>query len=370
MIPINKPWIGDEEKRAVMKVLDEVALTSAASEGGERVREFEGKFKKYLGVRHAIAVNSGTDALEAALLAAGVGPDDEVLIPSFTFVATANAVRAVRARPVFVDINKYDYTMDPNDLMKKITSKTKAIIPVNLYGHVCNFDAIQESVKWSKVVSHNDVVIIEDACQSLGSTFKERQTGTLGMLGCFSMYASKVMTSGEGGVIVTDSDELSEELHMIRNHGMVKGYDTQMLGFNMRLPEMAAAIASVQMDKFEQMLAMRRHNAERLSELLKDIKIAKPSEIYPCKNNWYLYTIQLNNRAQRERVKTELAKEGIGSAVYYDPPVHKTPYYAQWASTLPETEFAAETVLSLPVHPFVTEDDLVKMAQVIKTTID
>ncbi|MGI0004831.1 MAG: DegT/DnrJ/EryC1/StrS family aminotransferase, partial [Nitrososphaera sp.] len=230
MIPINRPWLGEEEKREVMAVLDENALTTAARGGGKRVRDFESSLKQYLGCKHALAVNSGTAALQAALMAAGVGQGHEVLLPSFTFVATANAVVATGARPVFVDIDKKDFTIDASDARKKITKKTRAIIPVHLYGHPCDMDAIAE------LAEKRSLAIIEDACQSLGSTYKKRQTGTFGDMGCFSMYASKVLTAGEGGAIVTDDDRLAEKIKMIRNHGMVEGYDTRVLGLNLRLP--------------------------------------------------------------------------------------------------------------------------------------
>src|ERR687894_366811 len=243
IIPINKPWLEEEEKSEIMNVLNENTLTSAAKDGGKRVRGFESHLKDYLHVKHALAVNSGTSALHAALLAAGIGKGDEVLLPSFTFVATANSVVASGAKPVFVDINKSDYTMDMQDLKRKITKKSKAIMPVHLYGHPADMDEIIE------LASKYSIDIIEDACQSLGSTYKKKQTGTLGLIGCFSMYASKVLTSGEGGAVITNYNDLADKLKMIRNHGMVEGNDTRIFGLNLRLPELSAAIAKVQMKK-------------------------------------------------------------------------------------------------------------------------
>ncbi|HZC88118.1 MAG TPA: DegT/DnrJ/EryC1/StrS aminotransferase family protein, partial [Nitrososphaera sp.] len=186
MIPINKPWIDEEEKHEVLSVLEDNALTTAARDGGRRVRDFELQMKDYLKAKHVLAVNSGTAALYAALLAAGIKPDDEVLIPSFTFVATANAVVAAGARPVFVDITSDTYTIDTSDLKSKITKKSKVVIPVHLYGHPADMDEITE------LADKHGIDVIEDACQSLGSTYKKRQTGTFGAMGCFSMYASKV----------------------------------------------------------------------------------------------------------------------------------------------------------------------------------
>src|ERR671924_1373144 len=262
MIPINKPWMGEEEKHEVTSVLEESALTTAARDGGKRVREFESHMKSYLKIRHVVSVNSGTAALHAALLAAGIKQGDEVLIPSFTFVATANAVVAAGARPLFVDIKRDDYTMDVSDLAAKITKKSRVVIPVHLYGHPSDMDEIGE------LAEKHSLDIIEDACQSLGSTYKKKQTGTFGALGCFSMYASKVLTAGEGGAIATDSDELADKLKMIRNHGMVEGYDTRILGLNLRLPELSAALAKVQMNKLQKLLDARKKNAELLTSLL------------------------------------------------------------------------------------------------------
>lgn len=364
MIPINRPWLGEEEKREVMAVLDENSLTSAASDGGRRVQDFESALEKYLGCRHAIAVNSGTAALHAALLAAGIGQGHEVLLPSFTFVATANAVVAAGAKPVFVDISRDDFTIDVADARRKVSRRTKAIIPVHLYGHPCRMDEIAE------LAGRRSLAVIEDACQSLGSALGKKQTGTFGEMGCFSLYASKVLTAGEGGAVVTDDDRLADKLKMVRNHGMVHGYDTRTLGLNMRLPEMCAAIAKVQMGKLEQMLAARRRNAQLLTELLspaaskKKGLFALPEEKSGSRFNWYLYTVAFAKSATREAVKQRMQGDGIGAAVYYDPPVHRTPFYrANGRTKLPATEWCARRVLSLPVHPGVSEQDVRRIAE-------
>jgi len=186
------------------------------------------------------------------------------LIPSFTFVATANSVACTGAKPVFVDIEKDTYTINPQSLKNKVSKKTRAIIPVHLYGHPAKMDEILDFAR------KYSLLVIEDACQSLGSSYDGKQTGSLGEMGCFSMYASKVLTSGEGGAITTNSDEFAEKLRMIRNHGMVEGYDTRILGFNMRLPEISAAIAKTQMKKLESMLYKRTTNAKKLQELLRN----------------------------------------------------------------------------------------------------
>ena len=363
MIPINKPWIDEQEQREVVSVLEENALTTAARDGGKRVRDLESQMKRYLGVKHVLAVNSGTAALQAALLAIGIKEGDEVLLPSFTFVATANAVVAAGAKPVFVDVKRDDYTIDVSDLAAKITDKSKAVIPVHLYGHPADMDELRE------LAGKHSIQIIEDACQSLGSTYKKKQTGTLGLMGCFSMYASKVLTAGEGGAVATDSDEMAEMVKMIRNHGMVEGYDTRILGLNLRLPELSAAVAKVQMQKLTKMLELRRRNAELLSKMLAPeadkLGIRIPQETADKKFNWYLYTVAFDGGSSRDEAKDALAKDNIGATVYYSPPVHKTPFYMKLApgTKLPATEWAADNVLSLPVHPHVTEQEIARIAE-------
>lgn len=368
MIPINKPWMGEEEKREVASVLEENALTTAARDGGRRVRDFESQMKNYLKIKHVISVNSGTAALHAALLAAGIKQSDEVLIPSFTFVATANAVVAAGGRPVFVDVKKDDYTIDVSDLKKKITKKSRVVIPVHLYGHPSDMDEIVE------MAHKHSLDVVEDACQSLGSTYKKRQTGTFGVMGCFSMYASKVLTAGEGGAVATDSDELADNLKMIRNHGMVEGYDTRVLGLNLRLPELSAAVAKVQMQKLDRMLQLRRRNAELLSKLLsssaKKHGLKIPEETPDKKFNWYLYTVAFQNN--RDTIKDMLVRDNVGATVYYSPPAHKTPYYMQVApgTRLAATDWCADHVLSLPAHPHVSEADVGHIASSLATALD
>jgi perosamine synthetase len=356
-VPVNIPIVGREEIAEVTVVLKKGALTSAARDGGPNVQEFERLVCSFVKSKYAIAVNSGTAALQAALYALDVKSGDEVVLPSFTFVATANSVVSVGAKPVFVDIRRDNYTMDPEDLRKKITKKTKAIIPVHLYGNVSYIDEISE------IARKSHIPIIEDAAQSMGSTYRGKQTGTFSELGCFSLYAAKVMTSGEGGVITTSSEKLRDKLLMIRNHGMVHGYDTRILGLNLRLPEINAAIAKVQMRKLAGFLKKRSQNAKILTELLSGADVTLPIPRKHEKVNWYLYTISSKNR---DKISKTLNENGIGATVYYGTPVHKTPYYNQKAK-LPNTEWAAKSVLSLPVQPQITQKHLQTTARIIKS---
>ncbi|MEM3172468.1 MAG: DegT/DnrJ/EryC1/StrS family aminotransferase [Candidatus Nitrosotenuis sp.] len=358
-VPVNLPFLGKEEVAEATKVLRSGELTSAASLGGKNVQEFERLVCRFVKSRYAVAVNSGTAALQAALYAAGVKHGDEVLLPSFTFVATANAVVSVGAKPVFVDILKDNYTMDPADLKRKITKRSRAVIPVHLYGNVAYIDEISEITK------RRGLVLIEDAAQSMGSTYKKRQTGTFADLGCFSLYAAKVMTAGEGGVVVTNDKGLRDKLLMIRNHGMVHGYDTRVLGLNLRLPEINAAVAKVQIKKLPRFLQLRQKNARILTELLSGLDLILPKQRKHEKVNWYLYTVAT---AARDKILKELNSGGIGATVYYGTPVHRTPFYNKRVS-LPVTEWAARSVLSLPVQPMVTQKQLELTAKIIRSVI-
>ena len=356
-IPVNRPMVGEEEKRAVLEVISSGMLVNASYEGGERVRAFEEKVRKLVGAKHVVAVNSGTAALHTVLMAMGVGPGDEVVVPSFTFLATANVVLASGARPVFVDIRD-DYNMDPGAFKKAITKRTKAVIPVHIYGYPADMDEIRE------IAESRSVRVVEDAAESLGATYKGAQTGRLSDAGCFSLYATKVVTSGEGGAISTDDDELADLLRLVRNHGQVHGYDSRHLGFNYRLPEMSAALASVQMDRLDGFLKARERNARYLGERVAHLDGVKFTQDAGDRTHvFYLYTLYL--RKNREKVRQALNEAGIGAAVYWHIPVHKTPLYVGLGygrKSLRKTEAAASHVLSLPVYPGLSGADLERVA--------
>ncbi|MCP8304290.1 MAG: DegT/DnrJ/EryC1/StrS family aminotransferase [archaeon] len=365
MIPINEPLISEEERVEVMRVLDSGRLTDSSLEGGFMVKEFEKIFANFVGVKYAVAVNSGTSALLASLLSLDVGYGDEVLMPSFTFVATANAVLVAGARPVFVDIDLNDYTIDISDLERKINKRCKAVIPVHLYGHPANMDPIIELAR------EHDLFVIEDAAQSLGASYKGRQTGAIGDLGCFSFYPTKVITCGEGGAITTDDEDLYIKLKMVRNHGIVNDYNSEVLGLNLRMPEIGAALIKAQMKRINSFLEVRRKNAERLSESLDGLEGMKlPREKEGCVHNWYLYTIFVEKN--RDEVLESLNKRGVGATAYYRTPVHKTDLYTRLGYgniSLPNTILASEHVASLPVHPGLADSDLSVITSSIREAI-
>jgi dTDP-4-amino-4,6-dideoxygalactose transaminase len=356
-IPINVPI---EEISAVISILKNGALTSSANEGGKNVREFEKLASSFVKAKYAVAVNSGTAALQAALYSLDIKKGDEVIVPSFTFVATANAVVSTGAKPVFVDIIEENYTMDPKDVENKISKRTKAIIPVHLYGNVAFIDRILEISK------KYNIKVIEDSAQSLGSTLKGKHTGTFGDLGCYSMYPAKVMTAGEGGFIVTNNKKLHEKLLMIRNHGMVQGNDSRIFGLNLRLPEINAAIAKIQIKKLPKFLEIRKKNAIKLSQLIADLNFRIPQERSDESVNWYLYTLFTS---KRNKILNKLNSKGIGAASYYPKPIHKTPFYKQ-KILLPITDRASSHVLSLPIHPKVTSENIEFIAKSLRDVVN
>jgi dTDP-4-amino-4,6-dideoxygalactose transaminase len=352
-IAINIPLLGREEKAAVNSVLDSGILTNASYEGGRFVREFERKLAAKVGTKHAMAVNSGTSALHTSLVAYGIGRGDEVIVPAFTFEATANVVLACGAKPVFADI-KGDYNIDPEDVRRKIGRRTKAIIPVDVYGYPADLDEIRE------IADRYSLKVIEDAAESLGAEYKGRQAGKTDHAGCFSMYATKVITSGEGGAITPDDEEFADRVRLVRNHGMREGYDTSVLGFNYRMPEILAAIASVQMDRLDGYIGARRKNVRTLTDLISRLKGVKfTQDSTDRKHVWYLYTVLLAKK--REEVKAKLRANGIGAAVYWESPVNRMPLYSELGCgslKLPCAYAAADSVISLPVHPGVTADEI------------
>ena len=358
-IPINKPLLGSEEIQAAASVLKDRNLTSASSAGGMHVRLLEKTISSYLKARHVVAVNSGTAALQASLLALGIKRGDEVLIPSFTFIATANAVTSTGARPTFVDIRKDDYTMDPDDLAKKINGKTRAIIPVHLYGNVAAIDQISEIAK------EYNLPVIEDSAQSLGSTFRRKHTGTFFDMGCFSLYPSKVATAGEGGFVATNNKTLHDKLLAIRNHGLAQDGTPETFGLNLRLPEISAAIACIQMKKLPRFLKTRERNADHITKLISDLDIQLPYMRNHVKTNWYLYTVAISDR---NKVMKKLNRNGIGATPYYSLPIHRTKFYKK-RIRLPVTDWASEHVLSLPIHPDVTTHDIEFIAKIMRSMI-
>lgn len=368
MTPINKIIMDAEEIRAAAQVLRSGILTSRSG-SGPNVMRFEAAFADYVGAKYAAAVNSGTAALHAALIAAGVSAGDEVIVPSFTFVATAEVVALTGAKPVFVDIDPETYCIDPDEIEAAITSRTKAIIPVHLYGLTAYMDRIME------IAEENNLVVIEDAAQAHGAKSGGKFAGNLGDMGCFSFYGGKNMTTGEGGMVTTNSAEFSNALRAIRNHGETSEYQSSMIGHNYRMPEIEAAIGLVQLSKLPKFLELRKRNSKVLSEMLENMAgLNLPSIPSGCEHSWYVYTLRLQggSASKRDKVLGKIRRKHVDARVYYPKPIHSFPYYRKnfGVYKLPKTETTARRVFSLPSHPGLTESDVERIANAVKTSLE
>lgn len=351
MIPINGPQIGEEEIKAVVKVMKSGVLTHGLG-AGPTVTKFEKKFAKFMKARHAIAVNTGTSALHLAITGAGIKRGHEVILPSFTFVATAEVIAMAGAKPVFVDIDPETYNISPRKIEEAITKKTKAIMTVDLYGLPADMQPIRE------IADKHELTIVEDSCQAHGASYKGKPPGGFADAACWSFYASKNMTTGEGGMVTTNDDELAENMRFMRSHGEKEKYQSIILGHNYHMPEIQAAIGCIQLEKLPKFSAKRRENAEGLSaKLRKAENLQLPKESRAYKHSWYLYTVRLKDakRKKRDKIVEALRQKSIGAGVYYVNPIHLMPYYRKFGKhRLQETEKAAKQVFSLPVHPGVT----------------
>jgi perosamine synthetase len=346
MIPISKPYIGEAEKQAVMEVLDSGMLAQ-----GPRTAKFEERFAQLCGARHAIATSSGTTALHLALLANGIGEGDEVITTPFTFIASANSILYAGAKPVFVDIDPKTFNIDPEQVAKAVTPRTKAIMPVHLYGYMCDMDALQA------VADQYGLKIIEDACQAIGAKYHGKPAGSIGT-GCFSLYATKNVMSGEGGMITTNEDAVAEKCRMLRNHGMKHRYYHDMLGFNFRMTDLCAAIGLVQIDRLEEFTTKRRAHAAYYN--LKIVSVITPAVKEGYDHVWHQYTIRVDRGRDRDTAAQQLSDAGIGTGIFYPVPAHKQEYMRKIVGEvkLPAAEQLAKEVISLPVHPQLTQEDL------------
>ena len=353
-IPIARPQIGDEEKRAVLEVLDSGMLVM-----GPRVAALEESFAKTVGTSHAVATSSGTTALHLALLAHGVGPGDEVITSSFTFIASVNTILMCGAKPVFADIDPLTFNIDPDQLEKAITERTKVLMPVHLYGQPARMDRIME------IALKHRVAIVEDAAQAVGATFHGRPVGSFGT-GCFSLYATKNVVSAEGGVVTTDDDGLADRMRLLRNHGMRKRYQYEGLGYNFRMTDIHAAIALAQMARLPESTQRRRENARSLTKGLRGV--VAPQIAAGGDHVWHQYTVRVPH-GRRDEFARRLGELGIGTGIFYPMGVHRIPHVATAAGDykLPVTDRVAEEVLSLPVHPLLEAGDVDRIISAVNS---
>lgn len=351
MIPVAKPEIGKAERKAVDRVMRSGLLAQ-----GPEVSSFEKEFSKVVGDRECVAVNSGTSALHVALLSLGIGKGDEVIVPSFTFAATANSVALTGATPIFVDIDRQTFCIDPIAIAKAITPKTKAIQVVHLYGLPAEMPAIM------KLARKHKLLVIEDAAQAHLASVEGVPVGTFGDAAAFSFYPTKNMTSGEGGMIVFKDPSVARTARLYRNQGMEKRYENEIVGFNLRMTDIHAAIGRVQLGQLEGKTKQRQENAAYLSKHLTGfVEVPMVPEGYS--HVFHQYTIKVEG--SRDDFASKLTELGVGSGVYYPIPVHELPAFGK-NKKLSNTSAVCNQVLSLPVHPLLSTRDLKKIVDAVK----
>ncbi|MEU4426722.1 DegT/DnrJ/EryC1/StrS family aminotransferase [Actinoplanes sp. NPDC024001] len=354
-IPPARPVIGEDEIEAAVRV-----LRSGMVVQGPEVAAFEREFSELVEGRHCVAVNSGTSALQLSLLALDFKPGDEVIVPSFSFAATANAVRLAGGVPVFADIEADTFNLDPDAVAAAITPRTVAIMPVHLYGHPAAMDRIMP------IAEAHGLTVVEDAAQAHAAALNGKPVGSFGIAGCFSFYPTKNMHSLEGGMITTGDAEFARKLRLLRNQGMEQRYQNEIVGANMRLTDVAAAIGRVQLGKLAGWTERRQANAAYLNERLTGVVVPPVAE--GAKHVYHQYTIRVSG--DRDAFQAALAERGIGSAPYYPTPIHRLrPYLTEDGTPgpwkLPETERATAEVLSLPIFPSLTTEELDRIAEAV-----
>jgi len=340
---------------AIQSVLDSTQFIL-----GPNVTELEKEIAAYHGVPHAIGIASGTDALLLSLRACGIGAGDEVITTPFTFIATAEVISLLSATPVFADIRPETFNIDPDKIEEKITKKTKAVIPVHLYGHPADMDPI------IKIARKYNIKVIEDCAQAFGATYNGKKVGTIGDFGCFSFFPSKNLAGyGDGGIIITRNENLAKVIRLLRNHGSAVKYHHSILGYNSRLDEIQAAIVRVKMKKIEEFNNRRRINADLYRTFIKRNDVSFPIEMPDCKHIYHQFTIRSKNR---DSIMDTLKSNNISSAIYYPVPLHKQEVFVLQnisGNNLINSEICAGEVLSLPMFPELEKEEIQYISDVI-----
>jgi dTDP-4-amino-4,6-dideoxygalactose transaminase len=358
MIPISKPIITNREKQAVLEVMESGYLVQ-----GPRVAQLESMWAEVCGTRYAIATSNGTAALHVALLAQGIQPGDEVITTPFTFIASVNAILFTNAKPVFVDIDRDTFNIDVNQIERAITQKTKAILPVHVFGQPAQMDTILDIAQTYRLA------VIEDCAQSIGAFFQHKKTGSFGT-GCFSLYATKNVMCGEGGMITTSNDEIARKCRLIRAHGSEQRYFHDMLGYNYRMSDLHAAIGIEQIKQLETYNSNRRSNAEFMLKNINNAKVILPVNRAGDGHVWHQFTVRIVNMNRDVAIK-KLTEAGIGTGVFYPVPAHKQRHILDLGieqnTSLSIAEQVANEVLSLPVHPMLSKNDLEAIVDAVNT---
>ena len=363
MIPISEPCLGDEELNNVVEAIRSGWISSQ----GKFILEFERKFAQYCGVRHGIATSNGTVALHLALKALGIREGDEVLVPALTFIATANTVTYCNARPVLVDSDPGCWCIDPSRIVESITSRTKAIIPVHLYGHPCDMDAIGD------IARRHSLYVIEDAAEAHGALYKGRRVGSFGNVNCFSFFGNKIISTGEGGMCLTDDEDLAKRMKILRDHGMNpnKRYWYDVVGFNYRMTNLQAAIGAAQVDKLDRLVARRRQLAEWYNDAFRGLAerglITRPPEMPWAKSVYWMYSILLEDGSgmSRDEMISALKDKGIETRPLFYPLHLMPPYQGHSPKGFPIAEELSRKGLNLPSGPGVGQEEVAMIVNAV-----
>jgi dTDP-4-amino-4,6-dideoxygalactose transaminase len=349
--------IKEEIDEALARVLDNASFVL-----GREVEAFEMAFAEYVGARFCVGVSNGTAAIQLAVTACGLGAGDEVIVPANTFFATAEAVSTAGATPVFVDADADSYNIDVSKIEAAITERTRAIIPVHLYGQPADLDPIFE------IAARRKLIVIEDAAQAHGSLYKGRRVGALGRAGCFSFYPGKNLGAyGEGGAVVTNDAEVARQLRLLRDHGSERKYYHQIIGYNFRLEAIQSAVLNVKLRHLDKWNRLRREHAARYRELLSECNLVLPREMPSAEHVYHLYVVQTT---KRDALRQTLSEAGVQTGIHYPIPIHLQPAYSflnHKTGDFPEAERQANCVLSLPMFPELTESQIMHVAETIRS---
>jgi perosamine synthetase len=355
-IPIYRPSLDGNEKKYVNDCLD----SSWISSKGKYIVLFEEKFSELIGVKHATSVCNGTVALHLALVTLGVGKGDEVIVPSFTYIASVNTIVITGAKPIFADSLEDTWQMDPEDVKKKITPKTKAIMAVHVYGHPCEMDKLQQISK------ENSIFLIEDCAEAFGSLYNNKHTGTFGDIATFSFYGNKTITTGEGGMVVTNDEAIFERAYQLKMHGLTKyrEYWHEVIGFNYRMTNICAAIGFAQLEKAEEKILKKRELRNLYEQVFSEAPVKTHGEAENVFHSYWMYSILVNNRRTRENLRKHLFAQGIETRpTFY--PVHTMPMFSQQLLTLPRAEYLGCCGINLPSWPGLGEQQVGQIGKII-----
>jgi perosamine synthetase len=362
-IPVAEPDIGEDELKNVI----EAVRSGWVSSKGPFIKEFEEKFSSYVGVKYGVATSNGTTALHLALAALEIGRKDEAIVPSLTFASVPNTVLYTGAEPVFVDSHPDYWCIDPSKIEEEVNKKTKVIIPVHLYGNPCDMDVIME------IARDHDLFVVEDCAEAHGAEYKDKKVGKFGRISCFSFYGNKIITTGEGGMCLTDDEDLAQKMRVLRDHGMniEKKYWHEVVGFNYRMTNLQAALGVAQLEKIDSLIERKRRIAKRYKSLLKDVEgIVLHPEMSWTKSVYWLYSVLIDNRGygmSRDELMNKLEKNGVETRRFFYP-LHLMPPYKKYAASchLPVAEKLSSSGINLPSGVKLKEEEIHKVAFLIK----